>query len=305
MKNFTKSLIALSIGSLVLLTSCATSDEDEDCCTSAKMEKNLKKNPAYYNSLSRQKYDRVTRDLTMSYYNDERRSAAVEEGGFKHTLGNNNPLFNGENLPQTVRYDLSKRYKDFNEPAGGYKQIPVTAVFRPGKSSSDYSYYELGRWQRLCDGSNGRNMDRLDWRFVRKNKNAFPADLINSCVMPSGEVLTSHGIFIPSEYKYKTITKTVEKDELPSSVYPYIMIDHTPANTPIVIKEPVLATDDDDSFVQEVKPVYDASKQSKTTNRSSKRAKQVRPYAKSSVASNNAENLTGQSDIDWIEKEIY
>ena len=91
---------------------------------------------------------------------------------------------------------------------------------------------------------------------------------------------------------------------MPSSVYPYIMIDKTPANTPIVIKEPVLATDDDDSFVQEVKPVYDASNQSKSRNKTAKRAKQVRPYAKSSVASNKAENLTGQSDIDWLEREI-
>ncbi|WP_295352101.1 hypothetical protein [uncultured Succinivibrio sp.] len=292
MKKLTKSVMALSLSSMVLLTitGCATSDKDEDCCSSAKIENALQNNPAIYNRLSREKADRISRELTMSYYTDERRSAAIEEGGFKHTLGMNNPLYKGDEFPQNVRYDLSKRYNGQSD-ANGYKKVPVTAVFNPNKNSKDYSYYELGRWQRLCDGSNGKNMDRLDWRFVKRNKDAFPMDLLDTCVMPSSEVLSRHGISTPVEYRNSN-SKTSQKDVLPNSVYPYLIKDHTPSNTPIVIKEPTVTVDD--SFVSTPEPYFEKAEKAKTSK--------VRPYAKSTTDRAKAKQIT--SDVDWIEKEI-
>ena len=293
MKHLKMSLLALSIGSAVLLSGCSTS-ADEDCCSSAKVEKTLQKNPAVYNKLSREKADRITRELTMSYYDDERRSAAIEEGGFKHTLGMNNPVYNSDEYPQNVKFDLSKRYSGQNADNGnGYKNVPVTAVFKPNKQSSDYSYYELGRWQRLCDGTNGKNMDRLDWRFVRKHQDEFPVDLLDTCRLPSGKVLTQHGISTPAEYRKSDTSKNVQKDNLPATVYPYIMKDHTPANTPIVIKEPTITTDDD--IVITPVPYFDKSKEAKTAK--------VRPYAKSATDKVQKTD-SGKSELEWMEKEI-
>lgn len=293
MKYLKKSLLALSVCSAVFITGCSTSAENEECCTSAKIEKTLQKNPAVYKQLSREKNDRISRELTMSYYDDERRSAAIEEGGFKHTLGINNPLYKSDEYPQNVRYDLSKRYNGQNglNGADGYKNVPVTAVFKPNKQSSDYSYYELGRWQRLCDGTNGKNMDRLDWRFVKRNKDAFPMDLLDTCVMPSSEVLSRHGISTPADYRNSN-SKTSQKDVLPNSVYPYLIKDHTPSNTPIVIKEPTVTVDD--SFVSTPEPYFEKTEKAKTSK--------VRPYAKSTSDKAKAKQIT--SDVDWIEKEI-
>ncbi|MBE6423079.1 hypothetical protein [Succinivibrio dextrinosolvens] len=303
MKYLKKSIIALSLTSIFFLTGCATSADDEDCCTSLAAEKALRKNPDIYNKLSRDKADRISRELTMSFYNDERRSAAVEEGGFKHTLGMNNPLYKSDEYPANVRYDLSKRYQGQNSGLTSSSNVPVRDVFNPGKQSSDYSYYELGRWQRLCDGTNGRNMDRLDWRFVRNHKNEFPMDLLDTCRLPSSDNLARHGIRGGSEYSRKPVKSIAVRDDLPNSVYPYLMKDHEPANTPLVIKEPTF-TEDDDSIVVYSLPDYDATqpKAAKAKQPTASKNK-VRPYAKSSVATNNSSKQP-QSDLDWLEKEI-
>lgn len=233
---FNRKITLIATGlSVVLLATACTTKPNSTLHSSIDYENALERNPSYKKQLAKDKTDRISRELTLSFYADERRSAAIEEGGFKHTLANRNEEFNPEQYPSNVRYDL-KRRNTYNAPAA--QNNDVQDIFKTA-SIKDYSYYELGRWQRLCDGTNGRNMDRLDWRFVKRNKNKFPIEILENCKLPSTEVLARHGIRTPSE---RTSVRTTANDVLPNTVYGRIVKDHEISNTPITIvkSEPVI-----------------------------------------------------------------
>lgn len=233
---FNRKITLIATGlSVVLLATACTTKPNSTLHSSLDYENALERNPGYKKQLVKDKTDRISRELTLSFYADERRSAAIEEGGFKHTLSNRNEQFNPEQYPSNVRYDL-KRRNSYNASAA--QNNDVHEIFKTA-SIKDYSYYELGRWQRLCDGTNGRNMDRLDWRFVKRNKNRFPIELLDNCKLPSTDILSRHGIRTPSE---RASVRTTANDILPNTVYGRIVKDHEIANTPIpVVKsEPVI-----------------------------------------------------------------
>lgn len=127
-----------------------------------------------------------TRDLVVDVDVDARRGAAIEEGAAKHYLskdeiGENSPL-----LLSNVKYDRRNPLSYENmvnagNTGNGNTTSPdalklIQDNFNIG-SISDYSYYELSRWQRFCN--HGKNMDRLDWRFI-KNKTPRRAKLMCS-----------------------------------------------------------------------------------------------------------------------------
>lgn len=227
-------LIATGLSFVLLATAC-TSKPNSTLHNSLDYEKALDKYPVYKKSLAKEKANRIGRELTLSYYADERRSAAIEEGGYKHTLGNNNPNFNAEVYTANVRYDLKHR-NSFLTPVIKNR---VKDSFGTTSHTKDFSYYELGRWQRLCDGTNGRSMDKLDWRFVKRNQTRFPIELMDSCMLPTTAVLSKHGIRSTGEMNSKELKANGNVSEI---VYVRIEKDHEVANTPIpVIKaEPLI-----------------------------------------------------------------
>lgn len=145
---------------------------------------------------------RVTRESTENYYLDVRRSAAIEKGGFKHTLYNTSN-YSSDSYPDNVKYDLNDRYTSESGLVAGngngsslnkgslFGDSDITRYFKPNGTVSDYSYYHYGRWQRLCNS--GKNMDGLDWIFVKKNRNKFPNELVGRCSLPTDNVMAKHG----------------------------------------------------------------------------------------------------------------
>lgn len=145
---------------------------------------------------------RVTRESTENFYLDVRRSAAIEKGGFKHTLYNTSN-YSSDSYPDNVKYDLNDRYTSESGLVAGngngsslngslFGESDITRYFKPNGTVSDYSYYHYGRWQRLCNS--GKNMDGLDWIFVKKNRNKFPNELVGRCSLPADSVMAKHGL---------------------------------------------------------------------------------------------------------------
>lgn len=320
MKKSFKSLIALSLTS-ILIAGCSSSEEklydcdaDPNCINDYKIENQLQKNQSLYNRLAREKNDRISRDLTNSFYLDERKSAAIEQGGFKPTLGMNNPAYRGDEYPSNVKYDLARRYQNSGNGAdgvGSYRNVPVDEVFSSSRARkmSDYSYYELGRWQRLCDGSDGRSMDGLDWKYVRKNRDAFPIELFDTCVLPSGTTLSRHGIKTPAEYRsYSKNYKgsTAQKNDNVGGGYSLVRVNEEPANSSHLLGvhesgnqvSPIeLFQRDADSKITVTPVDY------KDTVAGKKEAEQ-KAKAKASSGATVKEPVISKSDIDYIEKEI-
>lgn len=147
---------------------------------------------------------RVTREATENFYLDVRRSAAIEKGGFKHTLYNTSN-YSSETYPDNVKYDLNDRFtsesglvagnaksgSSLKDPNTLFGDSDITRYFKANGTVSDYSYYHYGRWQRLCNA--GKNMDGLDWIFVMKNRNKFPNELVGRCTLPEDSVMAKHG----------------------------------------------------------------------------------------------------------------
>lgn len=323
MKKSFKSLIALSLTS-ILIAGCSSKEEvydcdaDPNCINDYKIEDQLQKNQPLYNRLAREKNDRISRDLTNSFYLDERKSAAIEQGGFKPTLGMNNPAYRGDEYPFNVKYDLTRRYQNSGNGANGvgsYRNVLVDEVFSSSRARkmSDYSYYELGRWQRLCDGSDGRSMDSLDWKYVRKNRDAFPIELFDTCVLPSGTTLSKHGIPTPAEYRsysknYKNATAQQNNN---GGGYSLVRVNEQPANndhllgvheTNNKVSPQELFNNSSDSGITVTTVPYEevmakeASKKNKNTYKKTTAAKT--PVAEPVITTKET------SDLDYLEKEI-
>ena len=193
---------------------------------------------------------RVTRESTENYYLDVRRSAAIEKGGFKHTLYNTSN-YSSDSYPDNVKYDLNDRYTSESGLVAGngnasslnkgslFGDSDITRYFKPNGTVSDYSYYHYGRWQRLCNS--GKNMDRLDWIFVKKNRNKFPNELVGRCSLPADNVMAKHG-FKPLKGTADTVIKepllnsdtsnTVTQSQGNISLYPANLSEPEVVSTP-------------------------------------------------------------------------
>ncbi len=129
-----------------------------------------------------------TKDLKVEVEKAWRRGAAIDGAGSKHFLDASN--CSSPMTSPSVKYDPFHSSKPASTAGSGRSRfldaVPVGAI-------SDYSIYELGRWQRFCDG--GRGMDKLDWKFIRNwKKHPFPSEMLGSCRAPSDRTIRRHGV---------------------------------------------------------------------------------------------------------------
>ncbi len=129
----------------------------------------------------------LTMDATVLPEGDTLRGAGIDGRGRKHFLAQtgeaSSPL-----LGPRVKYD--RAHAPDRTPAPQDRSV---LDFWEQGDIQDYSYYELGRWERFCDG--GRNMDSLDWRFVKTSGRKFPRQLRATCNPPSRATLAKHRIY--------------------------------------------------------------------------------------------------------------
>lgn len=197
MKKLKYAAVAVSVLSVIgtmSLTGCTSKEEVEALRQQVRDLENT--------VIAVDKNRRVTRESTENFYLDVRRSAAIEKGGFKHTLYNTSN-YSSDSYPDNVKYDMNDRYTSKSGLVAGngnssslknaslFGDSDITRYFKPNGTVSDYSYYHYGRWQRLCNS--GKNMDRLDWIFVKKNRNKFPNELVGRCSLPADNVMAKHG----------------------------------------------------------------------------------------------------------------
>ena len=197
MKKLKYAAVAVSVLSVIgtmSLTGCTSKEEVEALRQQVRDLENT--------VIAVDKNRRVTRESTENFYLDVRRSAAIEKGGFKHTLYNTSN-YSSDSYPDNVKYDLNDRYTSKSGLVAGngngsslkngslFGDSDITRYFKPNGTVSDYSYYHYGRWQRLCNS--GKNMDGLDWIFVKKNRNKFPNELVGRCSLPADNVMAKHG----------------------------------------------------------------------------------------------------------------
>lgn len=136
-----------------------------------------------------------TRDAVIQPDSDIRRGAAIEEGSRKHYLAKDSfdtsPL-----IKNNMKYDRRNNasYANMINASNSNKDTSfISDNFKLGKLS-DYSYYNLSRWQRFCN--KGKGMDRLDWKFVKNPNNLFPAELLEKCNAPSRALFKRYGMKI-------------------------------------------------------------------------------------------------------------
>lgn len=153
-----RSLIALIGSSLLVGCSTFSADKEAETTTSDQTEQTV---------ISQNKYDRVNRQLDVTWNDLGRGGAAVRQPAYIHTL-------NGQSHTQTST-GTKPAETDFAKTLGAYHTIEA------GKA---YSHYELSRWERFCQ--NGKGMDERDWKFVDKEgTNAVPRSLLNACTPPT------------------------------------------------------------------------------------------------------------------------
>lgn len=118
------------------------------------------------------RYDRVNRNLTVSWDNIGRGGAAMLQPAYVHTLGGGLPVYANPS-PRT------------SSPRAGHNPIPLPPISNLPTKKAGYSMYELARWKRYCDG--GKTMDKADWAFVRaQGPENVPIAILGSCNPPSG-----------------------------------------------------------------------------------------------------------------------
>lgn len=155
------------------------------------------------------------KDAVVYIDEDERRGAAIEQGADKHFLHKTGDNGNSPLISNNVKYNRqdpnayvntatnvnNKAADNSKQQSSGTSVSDATREKILGRyklgESKDYSFYELSRWQRFCD--NGKNMDRLDWKFVKSYNNVFPKDLLDTCELPSMEQLRKHGMLGKNE----------------------------------------------------------------------------------------------------------
>lgn len=205
---FKPKLLVLALSATLALSACSSKpDYSYQVTENAVAPTSL--NPQTKNARVNEK------DAVVYIDEDERRGAAIEQGSDKHFLhktgdNGNSPLISNNvkyNRQDPNAYVNTANSTNVNKASDNTKKPSETSVsdatrqkilsrYKLGESK-DYSFYELSRWQRFCD--NGKNMDRLDWKFVKSYNNVFPKDMLDTCELPSVEQLRKHGMLGKNE----------------------------------------------------------------------------------------------------------
>ena len=201
---FKPKLLVLALSATLALSACSSKpDYSYQVTENAVAPTSL--NPQTKNARVNEK------DAVVYIDEDERRGAAIEQGSDKHFLHKTGDNGSSPLISNNVKYNRqdpnayvntanstnvnNKTSDNTKKPSGTSvsddKRSEILGRYKLGESK-DYSFYELSRWQRFCD--NGKNMDRLDWKFVKSYNNVFPKDMLDTCELPSMEQLRKHGM---------------------------------------------------------------------------------------------------------------
>lgn len=206
---FKPKLLVLALSATLALSACSSKpDYSYQVTENAVAPTSL--NPQTKNARVNEK------DAVVYIDEDERRGAAIEQGSDKHFLHKTGDNGSSPLISNNVKYNrqdpnayvntanstnVNNKASDNTKKTSGTSVSDATrqkilSRYKLGESK-DYSFYELSRWQRFCD--NGKNMDRLDWKFVKSYNNVFPKDMLDSCELPSVEQLRKHGMLGKNE----------------------------------------------------------------------------------------------------------
>lgn len=206
---FKPKLLVLALSATLALSACSSKpDYSYQVTDNAVAPTSL--NPQTKNARVNEK------DAVVYIDEDERRGAAIEQGSDKHFLHKTGDNGNSPLMSNNVKYNrqdpnayvntanstnVNNKASDNTKKTSGTSVSDATrqkilSRYKLGESK-DYSFYELSRWQRFCD--NGKNMDRLDWKFVKSYNNVFPKDMLDTCELPSVEQLRKHGMLGKNE----------------------------------------------------------------------------------------------------------
>lgn len=206
---FKPKLLVLALSATLALSACSSKpDYSYQVTDNAVAPTSL--NPQTKNARVNEK------DAVVYIDEDERRGAAIEQGSDKHFLHKTGDNGNSPLISNNVKYNrqdpnayvntanstnVNNKASDNTKKTSGTSVSDATrqkilSRYKLGESK-DYSFYELSRWQRFCD--NGKNMDRLDWKFVKSYNNVFPKDMLDTCELPSVEQLRKHGMLGKNE----------------------------------------------------------------------------------------------------------
>lgn len=206
---FKPKLLVLALSATLALSACSSKpDYSYQVTDNAVAPTSL--NPQTKNARVNEK------DAVVYIDENERRGAAIEQGSDKHFLHKTGDNGNSPLISNNVKYNrqdpnayvntanstnVNNKASDNTKKTSGTSVSDTTrqkilSRYKLGESK-DYSFYELSRWQRFCD--NGKNMDRLDWKFVKSYNNVFPKDMLDTCELPSVEQLRKHGMLGKNE----------------------------------------------------------------------------------------------------------
>lgn len=206
---FKPKLLVLALSATLALSACSSKpDYSYQVTENAVAPTSL--NPQTKNARVNEK------DAVVYIDEDERRGAAIEQGSDKHFLHKTGDNSSSPLISNNVKYNrqdpnayvntanstnVNNKASDNTKKTSGTSVSDATrqkilSRYKLGESK-DYSFYELSRWQRFCD--NGKNMDRLDWKFVKSYNNVFPKDMLDTCELPSVEQLRKHGMLGKNE----------------------------------------------------------------------------------------------------------
>lgn len=206
---FKPKLLVLALSATLALSACSSKpDYSYQVTENAVAPTSL--NPQTKNARVNEK------DAVVYIDEDERRGAAIEQGSDKHFLHKTGDNGSSPLISNNVKYNrqdpnayvntanstnVNNKASDNTKKTSGTSVSDATrqkilSRYKLGESK-DYSFYELSRWQRFCD--NGKNMDRLDWKFVKSYNNVFPKDMLDTCELPSVEQLRKHGMLGKNE----------------------------------------------------------------------------------------------------------
>lgn len=200
---FKPKLLVLALSATLALSACSSKpDYSYQVTENAVAPTSL--NPQTKNARVNEK------DAVVYIDEDERRGAAIEQGSDKHFLHKTGDNGNSPLISNNVKYNRqdpnayvntatnvnNKAADNSKQQSSGTSVSDATREKILGRyklgESKDYSFYELSRWQRFCN--NGKNMDRLDWKYVKSYNNIFPQDMYDTCQLPSVEQLRKHGM---------------------------------------------------------------------------------------------------------------
>ena len=206
---FKPKLLVLALSATLALSACSSKpDYSYQVTENAVAPTSL--NPQTKNARVNEK------DAVVYIDEDERRGAAIEQGSDKHFLHKTGDNGSSPLISNNVKYNrqdpnayvntanstnVNNKASDNTKKTSGTSVSDATrqkilSRYKLGESK-DYSFYELSRWQRFCD--NGKNMDRLDWKFVKSYNNVFPKDMLDTCELPSVKQLRKHGMLGKNE----------------------------------------------------------------------------------------------------------